>query len=136
MDHDQLSKTILKVFFAEFLNLFQPELAQHIHPDTARFSDKETFTGLPLGEQKILDVLVEVETVSGDARKLLIHIEVESGYPTDFPERMFNYYTALRLRHHLLIVSIVVYLEKWGSRNLAGSVLRGRAWQVGCSIRL
>ncbi len=114
MDHDQLSKTILTAFFGEFIELFQKALVQAIHVDTTQFLDKETFTDLPLGEKKILDVVAKMETVSGNPPVILIHIEIESGYPTDFPERMFNYYTVLRLRHHLLIISIVVYLEKSG----------------------
>jgi hypothetical protein len=114
MDHDQLSKTILTAFFGEFIELFQKALVQAIHVDTTQFLDKETFTDLPLGEKKILDVVAKVETISGNPPVILIHIEIESGYPTAFPERMFNYYTVLRLRHHLLIISIVVYLEKSG----------------------
>ncbi len=114
MDHDQLSKTILTAFFGEFIELFQKALVQAIHVDTTQFLDKETFTDLPLGEKKILDVVAKMETVSGNPPVILIHIEIESGYPTDFSERMFNYYTVLRLRHHLLIISIVVYLEKSG----------------------
>ena len=114
MDHDQLSKTILKAFFAEFLSLFVPEMAQHLALETAQFLEQELFTDLPQGKKQILDVVVKVKTVSGNPVELLIHIEVESGYPTDFPERMFTYFTVLRLRHHLLIVSIAVYLEKQG----------------------
>jgi hypothetical protein len=114
MDHDQLSKTILKAFLGEFLTLFQPDVAQQIALETVQFLEQELFTDLPMGEKQLLDVVVKVRTVSGNPAELLIHIEVESGYPTDFPERMFTYYTALRLRHHLLIISIAVYLEKQG----------------------
>ncbi len=103
MDHDQLIKTILAAFFVEFLELFYPELAQEIKVDSTQFFDKETFTDLPLGEQEILDVLAKVETVSGKPPEIFVHIEGKSGYLTNFPERMFNYYTALRLRYHLPI---------------------------------
>ena len=56
MNHDQLSKTIVKAFFAEFLTLFQPDLAQHLSLDTVQFLEQELFTDLPLGEKKLLDV--------------------------------------------------------------------------------
>jgi hypothetical protein len=114
MDHVQLIKTILTAFFAEFMDLFQKALAQEIHAESAQFLDKETFTDLPLGERKVLDMLAKVETVSGRPLVILVHIEAESRYPTNFPERMFNYYIALRLRHQILVFSIVLYFEKQG----------------------
>ena len=114
MDHDQLIKTILIAFFTEFLDLFLPELAQEIDAASVQFLDKETFTALPLGEKKILDVVARVETVSGRPPVILVHIEAESGYPTDFPARMFNYHITLRLRHQVLVFSIVLYLRKQG----------------------
>jgi hypothetical protein len=60
IDHDRLFKELLSTFFMEFLELFIPDLAQTIDPDSIRFLQQEYFVDLTSGEEKIIDLLVEV----------------------------------------------------------------------------
>jgi predicted transposase YdaD len=53
-DHDRLFKELLSTFFMEFLELFIPELARTIEPDSIRFLQQEYFADLTSGEEKII----------------------------------------------------------------------------------
>jgi hypothetical protein len=48
--HDQLSKSLLKAFFADFLRLIDPGVASHLQVEEATFLDKEIFTDWPAGD--------------------------------------------------------------------------------------
>ena len=41
MDHDRLFKGLLRTFFVDFLEVFCPELAEHLGRDSVEFLDKE-----------------------------------------------------------------------------------------------
>lgn len=57
IDHDQLFKELISTFFLEFLQLFVPDLASTIEPDSIRFLQQEYFADLTAGEEKIIDLL-------------------------------------------------------------------------------
>ena len=40
-DHDRLFKELLTTFFADFLELFAPDLAHAVVPESLEFLDKE-----------------------------------------------------------------------------------------------
>ena len=50
IDHDRLFKELLTTFFVEFLELFFPEVAAYLEPDSLEFLDKEVFTDVTSGE--------------------------------------------------------------------------------------
>jgi hypothetical protein len=53
--HDQCFKELISTFFLEFLELFVPELAALVEPDSVRFLQQEYFTDVLAGEKKIID---------------------------------------------------------------------------------
>ena len=52
-DHDRLFKELLSTFFVEFLELFLPDLAKTIEPDSIRFLQQEYFVDLTSGNEKV-----------------------------------------------------------------------------------
>jgi len=49
--HDQLSKSLIKIFFGDFLRLVAPALASRLEAGEATFLDKEVFTDWPAGDR-------------------------------------------------------------------------------------
>ncbi len=111
MKHDQLWKDVLWTFFREFLELFFPNVADHIDFDHLRLLAKELFTDIPQGLRREPDILVEASTKTGEVELLLIHIEVQAKRERDVPFRMWEYYSLLRLRKRHPVLPIVVYLS-------------------------
>jgi len=54
MSHDQLFKTLLRVFFADILALFLPALAARLVPASTTFLD------VPQGQRRIADLVARV----------------------------------------------------------------------------
>jgi hypothetical protein len=78
MFHDQLFKTLLETFLADFLHLAVPHLARRLDLDQYRILPTEHFTDLPRGEERRLDLVVEIPVLdSGHADTGFVHIEVE-----------------------------------------------------------
>jgi hypothetical protein len=107
---DQLFKDLLREFFREFLELFYPDVAAHLDFTRVTFLDKETFTDLPEGSQRTADLVARVYSVEGEPELILVHVEVESQRRGEFPYRMWEYYSLLRLRHKIPVFPVVVYL--------------------------
>lgn len=76
IDHDQLSKSMNKIFFKELLELFTPDLAARLHLDDPTlpitFVDKEVYTDFPTGARRTMDVLGRVWTRDGDVERVLL----------------------------------------------------------------
>lgn len=108
IDHDQLFKELLSTFFLEFLELFLPDLARTIESDSIRFLPQEYFADLTAGEEKIIDLLVEVRQ-AGEETAFLVHVEAQSYTEADFPCRMFFYFARLYQKYLQRIYPIVVF---------------------------
>jgi Domain of unknown function (DUF4351) len=115
-DHDQLFKQLLSTFFLDFLDLFFPEVLTYLEPDPLIFLEQEFFTDIPLGEKKLLDVVVKarfknVPLPHGLAREtfFLIHIENQATAEARFPERVFRYLIRLFEKHGLPVYPIVIF---------------------------
>ncbi|MBW4527393.1 MAG: hypothetical protein KME18_19775 [Phormidium tanganyikae FI6-MK23] len=91
IDHDQNFKELISTFFLEFLELFLPEIARTIDPDSISFLQQEYFADLIEGEEKVIDLLVEVKR-SGQDTTFLIHIEAQATSRSNFNRRMFHYF--------------------------------------------
>jgi len=111
MGHDQLFKAVFQAFFRDFLQLFYPNVAEHLDFETLRFIDKEVFPDFPEGYPQEADIVAEVQTHEGNPKLVLVHIEIEADWRRAFAERMYSYYTALWQRHRIPIVPMVVYLR-------------------------
>jgi predicted transposase/invertase (TIGR01784 family) len=98
ISHDQKFKELISTFFLEFLELFLPELARTIAPDSVIFREQEYFVDLVEGETNIIDLLAEVKLAGEDAT-VLVHIEPQSTSRAVFPQRMFFYFSRLHQKH-------------------------------------
>jgi hypothetical protein len=120
--HDQLSKSLIKIFFAEFLRLVAPEAASRVEAAEATFLDKEVFTDWLAGGRREMDLLAEVPA-DGEERPLLVHVEIETEFSSSMSHRLWNYYMHLRLLHGLPILPILVNL-RGGRPGLRREALR------------
>lgn len=111
MTTDQLFKEMLQEFFREFLELFYPDVAVRLDFEQVTFLDKETFTDLPEGRLREVDLAAQVFTRDGQPEIVLIHVEVQAQRRSDFPYRMWEYYSLLRLRHRIPVFPIAIYLS-------------------------
>lgn len=108
IDHDRLFKELLSTFFIEFLELFIPEIASTIEPNSLCFLQQEYFADLVEGEEKVIDLLVEVKQAGRDAT-FLVHVEAQASSQANFNRRMFHYFARLHQRHLKDIYPIVVF---------------------------
>ncbi len=107
-DHDRLFKELLSTFFIEFLELFIPDLAGTIEPDSMRFLQQEYFVDLTSGEEKVIDLLVEVKQ-AGEDMAFLVHLEAQASSETNFSRRMFFYFARLYQKYLQRVYPIVVF---------------------------
>jgi predicted transposase YdaD len=111
LGYDQLFKTILEALLRDFLELFFPEAAARFDFQTLRLVDKEVFANVPEGEVRQADVVARLETRDGEPELVLVHVEVQSEPKSDFPRRMFEYYSVLRLHYGVPVFPIALYLR-------------------------
>ena len=111
MDHDQLFKAVLQAYFQDFLQLFFPDLEEHLDFGTLHFPDKELFTNLPKGSRREVDIVAQCKTYEQVPEIVLVHIEIEADWGRAFAERMYEYHSMLWLLHRAPIFPIVVYLR-------------------------
>ncbi len=110
MSHDQLAKTLISVFFPDFLRLTAPDSAGRLRLGDVSFLDKELYTDWPSGDRLEPDLLVRVP-VEDNAMALLIHVEIESRARAGMNLRLWKYYIQIRQRHNLLVLPILVNLR-------------------------
>jgi predicted transposase/invertase (TIGR01784 family) len=108
IDHDRLFKELLSTFFVEFLELFLPEVARAIEPDSVSFLPQEYFADLTTGENKIIDLLAQVR-LAGQEVGFLIHVEAQATSRTAFAQRVFFYFARLHQKYLQRIYPIVVF---------------------------
>jgi len=108
IDHDQNFKELIATFFLEFLELFLPEMASTIDPDSIRFLPQEYFADLVDGDEKIIDLLVEVKR-AGQETTFLFHVEAQSYSETKLNRRMFYYLARLHQNYVKDIYPIVIF---------------------------
>ena len=107
-DHDRLFKELLSTFFVEFLELFLPQVARAIEPDSLGFLPQEYFADLTAGETKIIDLLAQVR-LAGQEVGFLIHLEAQASSQSDFARRMFFYFARLHQKYLQRIYPIVLF---------------------------
>jgi predicted transposase YdaD len=108
IDHDRLFKELISTFFLEFLELFFPQVAAYIEPDSLTFLDKEVFTDITAGEQYEADLVAKLR-FRGQETFFLVHIENQSYPQTEFGRRMFTYFARLFEKHGLPVYPIVIF---------------------------
>lgn len=121
IDYDTQWKLIITSLFPDFVKFFLPKayklidfsqpiefLEQELHKIIA---DKYK-TG-----KVINDKLVKVKLKSGEEKWILIHIEVQSSYDSDFTERMFTYFYRIYDRYDQKITAIAIYTNESIPKN-------------------
>jgi predicted transposase/invertase (TIGR01784 family) len=115
IDHDRLFKQLLSTFFLEFLDLFAPELAAYINPDSLEFLPQEYFTDLDEGERKAMDLIVRVslrrrpnEPEVGKV-SIIINCEHQSSSEANFNRRLFFYFAQLHRQYLEPVYPIAVF---------------------------
>jgi Domain of unknown function (DUF4351)/Putative transposase, YhgA-like len=108
ISHDQNFKELISTFFLEFLELFVPDLAKDIDPDSIRFLPQEYFADLVEGDEKIIDLLVEVR-LAGQDKTFLFHLEAQSYSESQIGRRMFYYLARLHQNYVKDIYPIVIF---------------------------
>ncbi len=116
IDHDQLFKQLLSTFFVDFLDLFFPEIRALLDSEGLVFLEQEFFTDIPLGEKKLLDMVVKARFCNTPLLPslvqetfFLVHIENQASEQSRFAERMFLYFIRLFEKHRLPIYPIAVF---------------------------
>lgn len=108
MDHDRLFKELLTNFFVEFIELFLPDVAAYLDPDSLEFLDKEVFTDVTAGQKRAVDLIVKAR-FQGQSTFFLVHVENQSKSQTHFPQRMFNYFARLHEKYNLPVYPVVLF---------------------------
>ena len=114
-NYDQLFKDLLKAFFGELLQLVAPSVAAQLDASQAEFPDKETFTDLPKGKHRYMDLVAKVPEKKpkpgADAQLVLVHVEIEGDFGEAMDKRMSRYFMQLQLRHDLPVVPLVIFVN-------------------------
>ena len=108
IDHDRLFKELLTTFFFDFIELFLPEVAAYVEPDSIEFLDKEVFTDVTSGKKHEVDILARARFRGSDAF-FILHNKNQSYTEPNFNERMFVYFGRLFEKYRLPIYPIVVF---------------------------
>jgi hypothetical protein len=109
IDHDANFKRLLTTFFHEFVALFLPQLGSYLDPNTpVEFLDKEMVTDLTSGEKRAVDLIAKVRFRNTDAF-FLVHIENQATARTNFPRRMFRYFTRLHDKYNLPVYPVALF---------------------------
>ena len=128
-DYDAPWKEAIELYFHEFMDFFFPALSPQIDwQQPYEFWDKELqqiVRDADLG-RRWADKLAKVWLIDGTETWILIHIEVQSQYQSDFAERMFVYNYRLRDRYDHSIASLAVLADErpsWQPKTYQKSVL-------------
>jgi hypothetical protein len=109
INHDRLFKELISHFFIEFIDLFLPELGAYLDKGSSIVPlDKEVFTDITSWESHEVDLIMKVK-VRGEEAFFLVHIENQASAQTDFPKRMFRYFSRLHEKYDLPIYPVVVF---------------------------
>ncbi|MEZ4630136.1 MAG: DUF4351 domain-containing protein [Deinococcales bacterium] len=114
INHDQLFKELLSTFFIEFLELFLPQLASFVNPESLQpvSLDKALQRDSFKGKKFEADLIMQVAFREGFAHKhgtFIIHVEHQARSEADFDWRMFNYFSLLYGRHKMPIYPIALF---------------------------
>lgn len=136
-DHDQRFKTLIREFFAEFLELFFADWAARFDCTRVEWLDKEVFPDPPEGIRNILDLVAKLPTkeqigqpVDPETLLALVHIEIESpDKVAPLRPRMFRSYVYLRDQYQLPVLPIGLYL-KVGLDGIGIDVYEESFWEL------
>ncbi len=109
--HDLVFKTVFRHFFADLVELVEPEFAARVDLTNVEFLEKETFSDFPEGTRQEADLVARLRSRDGEGRIILVQTEVESRFRSSMDERGFYYYLYLRAKYRVPVLLIVVFLR-------------------------
>lgn len=113
IDYDTQWKEIISSLFQDFIKFFLPQASRLIDFDQPiEFLEQELHKIISDKYKKgkvINDKLVKVRLKNGEEKWILIHIEIQSSYDSDFTERMFTYFYRTYDRYNQKITAIAIY---------------------------
>ncbi len=132
-DYDNPWKTVIELYFREFMMFFFPSIAADI--DWSRgfvFMDKELQKVVRDGEvqKRYADKLIQLWRLNGDPLLVMCHIEVQGQKEDIFGKRMFSYNYRLRDRYDCPVASLAILADEnstWRPRSYQDSI-----W--GCNV--
>jgi hypothetical protein len=107
IDHDRLFKELLTTFFVAFIELFLPDAAEFLEPDSVTFLDKEVFTDVTSGDKPNADLVAQAR-FRGREAYFLIHVEHQDSRKNWSPGRMFRYFARFYEKYNLSIYPVVI----------------------------
>ena len=118
-DYDSPWKDVLERYFEQFIEFFFPTMHQQIYWDNGyEFLDKElqqVVRDAELG-RRLVDKLVKVWLENGEEAWVIVHIEVQGAFETDFRKRMYIYNYRVFDRYDKKVASLAVLADnsrKW-----------------------
>jgi len=132
-NYDSPWKQIIEDYFPQFLEFFFPTVYNGIDwQRPVEFLDQELQQLLPQSEsgQRRVDKVAKVWLLEGTPAWILLHLEVQSQYESQFPKRMFIYHYRLFDRHEQPVISLAVLADEEPNWRPSGY----RYDRMGCSI--
>jgi hypothetical protein len=93
-NYDQTWKEAIGQYFESFLQFFYPKIYEQIdwsNPPISLDKELEQITASSQTKKRYADKLFQVWLLNNEVIWILIHIEVQSQYDKEFPQRMFIY---------------------------------------------
>ncbi len=112
IDFDGTWKAIITEFFEDFMAFFLPDIhAQIDYAASFEFLEQELYHIMETFgyTKRITDKLVQVQLKTGEARWILLHLEVQSYFETDFNKRMFLLYSWIFGKFDQKIAALAIY---------------------------
>jgi hypothetical protein len=108
IDHDGLFKKLLTTFFADFVEVFLPELAAYLDPASLEFPNKELLGDVFADKRREPDVVVKSRFQGQDAF-FLVHLEHQAQGQPHFERRMFRYFARLHEKLELPVYPVALF---------------------------
>lgn len=113
-DYDSPWKDAITHYFPEFMAFYFPQACEQINwQQPYHFLDQELQQIVQDAElgKRIVDRLVQVETVQNSQQIIYIHVEVQGSKETDFAKRLFVYNYRLFDRYHSPIATLAILAD-------------------------
>ncbi len=106
--HDALFKTLLVMFFVEFMDLFLPQATEVMDTSHLIFLREEIISEYIKFKKYCVDILVETK-LKDEERVVLLHVESQAQRVAGYNEQMYRYFAELYKKYQKKIIPIVIY---------------------------
>lgn len=106
----QTLRSLVRLFFADYLRLVEPDSAEHLRPEEASFLIPRRDLS-NCNEEDELGVVAEVPTRRDETVTVLVQVEPEACPPAEISDRIGGYFLDLEIRYCQPVLLSVVYLR-------------------------